>query len=259
MKYGIKTLACKHFLIGMVLVCLSMTAVAQNPYIVTASSLNVRNSPSSEAQVIGKVVKGDTVLVNKVEANWAQIPFGLRYGYVSISYLSQVNPERKPVKEYETTYTAPKTTYSKPKYNQIVDYGNGTYKVDDRVLNTSELISYFQDNCPAAYKEILDCSNVSRRCNIGWFCLGLPAIALIITGACLVKDDPIAGGACLGLGGTCATACVPLIIVSVVKSKNAVSNGVEAYNAQCSRRYAQTPVEFQIQTSNNGIGFAMNF
>lgn len=72
------------------LVCfssLSFVAKAGTPYIVEANSLNVRQSPSTDAAVIGKLTKGQEVNVLSIEKGWACITFNRRNGYISAQYI----------------------------------------------------------------------------------------------------------------------------------------------------------------------------
>lgn len=52
------------------------------------SNLNVRNLPSTEGNVIGKVAQNDIVDVIEIENNWARINYGEGEAYVSANYLT---------------------------------------------------------------------------------------------------------------------------------------------------------------------------
>lgn len=67
--------------------------IAQNPYEVTASRLNVRKSPSTESTIIGSLSKGDTVNVRELKKSWAEIDFKKSIGYVSKKYLNPIEIE----------------------------------------------------------------------------------------------------------------------------------------------------------------------
>lgn len=74
------------------LVCLSTLSVAAKsgtPYIVDANSLNVRQKPSTDAAVIGKVTKGQEVQVIKIDGGWACITYKNDKGYVSAQYIKK--------------------------------------------------------------------------------------------------------------------------------------------------------------------------
>ncbi|MFM2479509.1 SH3 domain-containing protein [Celerinatantimonas sp. MCCC 1A17872] len=58
-------------------------------YIVTASSLNVRNSPSPTSKVIGEYKKGDEIMVLSSENGWAKIRYKSVYAWVSYKYLKR--------------------------------------------------------------------------------------------------------------------------------------------------------------------------
>ncbi len=56
-------------------------------YIVIASSLNVRNSPSPTGKVIGELKKGEEVVVLSFENGWAKVRYKSVYAWVSSKYL----------------------------------------------------------------------------------------------------------------------------------------------------------------------------
>lgn len=60
-----------------------------NKGIVTATSLNVRKEPSTNALIVGFVQKGQTVeILNKESSGWYKIKYGNGYGYVSELYIN---------------------------------------------------------------------------------------------------------------------------------------------------------------------------
>ena len=65
---------------------------------VTADSLNIRQNPSSESMVVGKVKNGDVVNVYSISGWWAQISVNDVTGYVHKSYLHLMNPTGSSVK-----------------------------------------------------------------------------------------------------------------------------------------------------------------
>lgn len=58
-------------------------------YTVTATSLNVRTSPSAAASSMGTLKKGQTVQVQTISAGWATITFNGKTGYVKSNFLKR--------------------------------------------------------------------------------------------------------------------------------------------------------------------------
>ena len=82
----------KSFLIFIILFVSVVTiSTAQNYYKVTASSLNIRAEASAKSEKVGKLQKGDSVLVlNIKENNWVEIETGSIKGFVSSKYLVKI-------------------------------------------------------------------------------------------------------------------------------------------------------------------------
>lgn len=81
----------KRFLLSL-LVCLGAIcaqAGSSTPYVVEASSLNVRQKPSTDAAVIGKLSQGQVVEVMSISNGWAYIIYHKSFGYVSAKYLKK--------------------------------------------------------------------------------------------------------------------------------------------------------------------------
>lgn len=55
---------------------------------VTATTLNVRKSPSTSAQILGKLKNGAKVTIVSTSNGWYKIKYGSGYGYVSAQYVS---------------------------------------------------------------------------------------------------------------------------------------------------------------------------
>lgn len=110
---------------------------------VTASVLNVRKSASTSATVLGTLKKGKTVVIVQKGSTWHKIEFGTGYGYVSASYINDI----------QTTYQALSLNYSTD-YN-YVDKG----KTIDLSINISGVtITYSSSNstsCPVSSKGIV--------------------------------------------------------------------------------------------------------
>ena len=79
-------------IVFLVLTAMCSFVAAQSQYVVTANSLNVRSGPGSRYSVVGKLHRGDTVIVYEQNGQWATIQgFGGRC-YVSSRYICYVWP-----------------------------------------------------------------------------------------------------------------------------------------------------------------------
>jgi len=65
---------------------------------VTVDSLNIRQNPTSESLVVGKVKSGDVVNVYSISGWWAQVSVNGVTGYVHKTYLHLMNPTGSAVK-----------------------------------------------------------------------------------------------------------------------------------------------------------------
>lgn len=92
-------------------------------YKVTASKLNVRNSPDKSGQVIGSVTQDMEVEVVSIEDGWAEIKYKGRTAYISAQYITPVkktsssstsgqSSQSQSGKTTSSTTTASKTTSS---------------------------------------------------------------------------------------------------------------------------------------------------
>ena len=68
----------------------SILLMAQTPYEVTANVVNVRESATSSATVVGTLKKGTQVNVYEIEQGWATIRYKSQFAYVSSKYIKQV-------------------------------------------------------------------------------------------------------------------------------------------------------------------------
>lgn len=63
---------------------------AQELYIVTGKSVNIRNEPNKNSTVLSTVKKNDTIYVNKIVENWAEINSEFGIGYISKDYIEKI-------------------------------------------------------------------------------------------------------------------------------------------------------------------------
>ena len=61
-----------------------------NKFTVEPTALNVRDKPSANSNIIGKVFKGDTIYGIKENDSWTTIKFDGKTGYVSSKYINEV-------------------------------------------------------------------------------------------------------------------------------------------------------------------------
>ena len=131
-------------------------------------------------------------------------------------------------------------------------------------MTSWQLRHWLEENCVAAHNEIVSCDRTADKCAKAALSLSILCAPFLGVGiACFTTlDEPVTGGVMFGVIGALLTASVPCWVVGAVKTRNAVSNGVEVYNAQCARRYythTKSPVLFQLTASKNGMGCAINF
>lgn len=68
--------------------CFCQTSSANDKYLVTASSLNVRDTASTNSLVLGKLFINDTVnVVAKTNSSWVKIQYEGKFGYISSKYI----------------------------------------------------------------------------------------------------------------------------------------------------------------------------
>ncbi|WP_017756467.1 N-acetylmuramoyl-L-alanine amidase [Calidifontibacillus oryziterrae] len=54
---------------------------------VTATVLNIRESPDTESDIVAKLIKNQVVLVYELDGNWAKIKYDDEWGYIHTAYL----------------------------------------------------------------------------------------------------------------------------------------------------------------------------
>jgi len=107
------------------------------------SNLNVRNLPSTEGDVIGKVTQNDIVDVIEIENNWARIDYGGVEAYVSANYLtiegevpesseSDETPETKETKESTPAPRKSSVSYSTNTEDTVKNGDAGVYSYKSR-------------------------------------------------------------------------------------------------------------------------------
>ena len=69
---------------------------ANTRVLVTTDNLNVRSSPSTSSNVLGKVHNGDKLNGYAVEGNWVKVSFNNQFAYVSLSYIKFLDQDDLP-------------------------------------------------------------------------------------------------------------------------------------------------------------------
>ncbi|MEH6851822.1 SH3 domain-containing protein, partial [Bacillus pseudomycoides] len=54
---------------------------------VNATNLNIRQQPTTQSKIVGKVKQGTTVKVLEIQKDWAKISYDGKEGYVSLQFL----------------------------------------------------------------------------------------------------------------------------------------------------------------------------
>lgn len=67
----------------------SFNFAAEDTVTVTAKSLNVRDGPGTENNILGSVSKGDKLKLYGVQDNWADTYFGIAGGWISLDYVTK--------------------------------------------------------------------------------------------------------------------------------------------------------------------------
>lgn len=89
------------------LLALPVLGVSVGEAEVTATVLNFRDGPSTDAEIIGKAPKGATVTVLEVLDGWCKVEYEGKTGYMCSDYLK--SPEPAPAEEAEPEASEPET------------------------------------------------------------------------------------------------------------------------------------------------------
>ncbi|HEK9101568.1 TPA: SH3 domain-containing protein, partial [Bacillus pseudomycoides] len=88
MKQTTKQIITSTFLVtAACLVSTNAFAQDENSAIVNATNLNIREQPTTQSKVVGKVKQGTTVQILGKEKAWAKISYDGKEGYVSLQFL----------------------------------------------------------------------------------------------------------------------------------------------------------------------------
>jgi len=136
-----------------------------------------------------------------------------------------------------------------PTYAYVSRSGN-TYYYEGRSMNKEVYCKFLENRCYPAYQKAYSGYLTTV---VGWTLLGCGAAVDLVGAICFVADDML--GVALSSFGSCLEiASVPTLIVGYAK----MHKSVDLYNAQCGAK-AQYQPYWSVQTSQNGIGLALNF
>ena len=143
---------------------------------------------------------------------------------------------------------------------KIDDY----YYLADAKMTEEEYLNYIKLNCPEAWASYAKGYNLWKT---GWGLFGvgiglstLVGVPLWVSGAFDLYNTGNAGlliGGCttFTIGCIASTACIPCLIVGGIKK----NNSHKVYNEVCASKNTMSSLELDLQTSQNGIGFALKF
>ncbi|RFU62707.1 SH3 domain-containing protein [Bacillus sp. V59.32b] len=87
------------FLVATIFLASVFTSVAPSKQVyaatqakVNATTLNVREKPTTSSKVIGKYTKGQTVTITQQQNGWSKVPVGKKTGWVSSKYVTVIKP-----------------------------------------------------------------------------------------------------------------------------------------------------------------------
>lgn len=102
-------------------------------YVVTASALNVRSTPSTSGSKVGEIPNGASVAVSSANGSWAAVSYNGISGYCSMDYLKQEAAQT--TAPPQTTAPAETTTTAAPSDANFSESYAGTYSVTASSLN----------------------------------------------------------------------------------------------------------------------------
>lgn len=127
----------------LVLALIVVTALAQNNYKVTSNApLNVRETASSNANILGTFSSGSLIEVVSIKKDWAKVKFQDGYGFVQTQYIEQISSKRSETSFENFTDTKEFSSSS----------SNSALNADNLVLGASDMV--FESQRKTAVYEI---------------------------------------------------------------------------------------------------------
>lgn len=130
-----------------------------------------------------------------------------------------------------------------------------TYRYGNTYMDANTYAGFIKRVCPMAYQSY-NGGKIKENVGAGFVGAGL-GLLLSLTIIAASSDFMDVGGTSVGLGVTsaiCWVTGVPLWIVGSIEKKRSV----DIYNTQCGQ-VQNPPVTISVNSSNNGIGLALNF
>lgn len=104
-------------------------------YVVTASALNVRSTPSTSGSKVGEIPNGASVAVSSANGSWAAVSYQGITGYCSMDYLQLKAADTTAPAETTTAAETTTTTAAAPSTDGFSERYAGSYQVTASVLN----------------------------------------------------------------------------------------------------------------------------
>jgi len=152
--------------------------------------------------------------------------------------------------------------------NSLIVKKDNYYLLGDQQMDEAQYVEFIKANCAAAYEAYEKANNLRQTgfkllgSGIGISAGGVTVLALggILSGV-LGSNVPmipcgIIGGVFTGVGGGLLIGSIPCLVIGSVKK----NNSYEVYNENCSLSVPSTAkLEFNLQSSQDGLGIAMRF
>ena len=104
-------------------------------YVVTASALNVRSTPSTSGSKVGEIPNGASVAVSSANGSWAAVSYQGSTGYCSMDYLQLKAADTTAPAETTTAAETTTTTAAASGADGFSERYAGSYQVTASVLN----------------------------------------------------------------------------------------------------------------------------
>lgn len=260
------------------LICCSAQIFAWDIIVTTDNqSLTVRITEISDTEIRYKPSDnpdGPNYVIRKDKVNTILYENGKVEQFTASTPQEEQPAQNQPVQE---AYR-PSPTVNVTNGKRITNVTSNSFMVDGQTLTGQDCRKYLEDNCTAAYQELLAQEKLGKGLVITGVCFFVPGVILGSLGASMyvdgVKDlakakdnshrksaqkDITTGSALMGVGWSMFGVSIPLLVVGYVKTYHAFENAVEVYDVQCDQRRAANDLRFNLQMGSDGLGVAMNF
>jgi uncharacterized protein YgiM (DUF1202 family) len=136
-------------IMAIIVICPFFNSFGQESYVVITNSLNVRDEPSLNAKVLGKLTEGDVVaFINNEYESWYYVSYYGVEGYVASKYLVKVEESEK-YKDWEKAYIQtgdePDCENITPKHDRELD--NELHVIVGNTADVVVKLMEFYGNC----------------------------------------------------------------------------------------------------------------